>query len=119
MIAQEELSKLDAEEKDTLILELLRRISELEKKLNKPKKSSNNSSTPSSKDFKKNKEGLKQSGPRKKSLGHKGSYRELHPHPDETLSFKLDNCPGCGCTYGEDSHLLYSEYDRIEIPEKF
>lgn len=113
---------LTAEEKDSLILELVARIEmlearllELEEKLSE-KKTSKNSGIPPSRDKKRNLPGGKKKGRRQKSMGRKGYARDLHPDPDEILDSKLKKCSQCVGSLEEEDHQLHTEYDKIEIP---
>ncbi len=118
-----ELSSLSGEAKDALIIALWEEIQRLQQRLNeleKPKKTSENSSLPPSKGFKTNKKPTqpKKGGERRAaSVGRAGGGRQLHPHPDETVIAHLDCCPACAAAMPKETQRLHSRYERIELPE--
>lgn len=118
-----DLSSLSDEAKDALIVALWEEIQRLRQRLDvleKPKKTSENSSVPPSKGFKANKKPSKRKkgGERRAaSLGRAGGGRSLHPHPDETVIANLPCCPVCSAAMPQSEQRLHSRYDRIELPE--
>ena len=118
-----DLSSLSNEAKDALLIALWEEIQRLRQRieeLEKPKKTSENSSVPPSKGFKANKKSSKRKkgGERRSaSVGRAGGGRQLHPHPDETVVAHLDCCPVCATTIAKTAQRLHSRYDRIELPE--
>jgi len=119
-----ELEGLSAEDMRSLIVELVKRINELEARLNEPPKNSGNSSVPPSKGFKANKGAgdgrngkTERTGPRKGSLGRKGGGRPLAREPDQTIIAKAKRCCHCAAELGADDQTLRSRYDKIELPK--
>ncbi len=118
-----DLSSLSGEAKDALIVllweELQRQRQRLEE-LERPEKTSENSSVPPSKGFKANKKPSqpKKGGERRSaSIGRAGGGRKLHPHPDATVIAQLQCCPECAAALPQREQRLHSRYDRIELPE--
>ena len=118
-----DLSSLSDEAKDTLIIALWEEVQRLRQRLDeleKPKKTSENSSIPPSKGFKANKKPAtpKKGGERRAaSVGRVGGGRKLHPRPDQTVIARLECCPECAATMPKEAQRLHSRYDRIELPE--
>ena len=118
-----DLSSLSGEAKDALIVVLWEEIQRLRRRLEeleKPKKTSENSSVPPSKGFKANKKptkGKKGGERRAASIGRAGGGRKLHPNPDETVIAPLQCCPECSADIPQSQQRLHSHYDRIELPE--
>lgn len=118
-----DLSSLSGEAKDALIIALWEEIQRLRQRLDdleKPKKTSENSSIPPSKGFKANKKPMKRKkgGERRAaSIGRVGGGRKLHPQPDATVVAQLECCPACAAAMPKESQVLHSRYDRIELPE--
>ena len=118
-----DLSGLSGEAKDALIIALWEEVQRLRQRLDeleKPKKTSQNSSIPPSKGFKANKKPSKRKkgGERRAvSIGRAGGGRKLHPHPDETVIAQLECCPACAAAMSKDLQRLHSRYDRIELPK--
>lgn len=118
-----DLSSLSNEAKDALIVALWEEIQRLRQRLEeleKPKKTSENSSIPPSKGFKANKKPSKhkKGGERRAaSIGRAGGGRQLHPHPNETVIAHLECCPDCSIAIPQSEQRLHSRYDRIELPE--
>jgi transposase len=52
-----------------------------------------------------------------KSNAHKGSHRDLHPHPTRTLDVRARECPHCAADVSAAAQTAFERYDRIEIPE--
>lgn len=127
MVEPPDLSGLTGAEKDALILALIERVngllgeverlrervSELEAKLGQPPKTPDNSSLPPSRGWKASGEASRQ--PRGKP--HKGSHRELHPHPTRTLNVRASRCPHCAADVSAVTQSALDRYDRIELPE--
>ncbi|MEL6353749.1 MAG: IS66 family transposase [Cyanobacteria bacterium J06627_28] len=118
-----DLSGLSSEAKDALIIALWEEVQRLRQRLDdleKPKKTSQNSSIPPSKGFKANKKPSKRKkgGERRAaSIGRAGGGRKLKLHPDETVVAQLECCPGCAASMPRDAQRLHSRYDRIELPK--
>lgn len=90
---RESLTQLTEDEKIDLIVSLAARIAELEAKLNRPKKTSRNSSIPASQQPKaQQRQTKKKRGPKP---GHPGKSRERSA-PDVTLDYRVEVCHGCG-----------------------
>jgi len=119
-------SALDSLDKEALIRLILaqaetigrltKRVAELEAKLNLPKKTPDNSSTPPSK-------GQKPAGdvPGKAESGrprqpHKGAHRPLHPNPTKKREIPACACQHCGADVSQRAQLACEAYDHIEIP---
>ncbi|MEG4067384.1 transposase [Microcoleus sp. Pol11C2] len=120
-----DLNQLSNEAKEALIVELWEEIQKLSAALatyepksdSSPKKTSKNSSTPSSKGFKPNIKPSKIEGiKRQRSLGRAGGGRQLHPHPDQTIIAQVKNCPQCREQVTAATQKLQSVYDKIELP---
>lgn len=134
MITRAALAALDPAAKDELILAqaetiallqrqvealsrqvevLTKRVAELEAKLGQPPKTPDNSSKPPSHGHKANAD----TSSKAKSNPHKGSHRELHPHPTRTLNVRAEVCPHCAADVSAVIQTASERYDRIEIPE--
>jgi transposase len=98
-----DLSNLSDAEKDALILTLMARLDAAMKRIDKlqarvdeltgPGRTSDNSSTPPSKDQKPNIAAKPaRQGPRSGSLGRKGGGRTLNANPDETVIARPSRC---------------------------
>jgi transposase len=92
---------------------LVARVAELEAKLDQPPKTPNNSSLPPSKGQK----ASETSKPKPKSNPHRGSHRELHPHPTRRHPVFACRCGGCGADVSRVPQSPCETYDRIEIPK--
>jgi transposase len=118
-----DLSSLSGEAKDALIVLLWEEVQRLRQRLEeleRPQKTSENSSVPPSKGFKANKPpSQRQKGGERRaaSIGRAGGGRQLHPHPDETVIAQLSCCPECAAAIPPSEQRLHSRYDRIELPE--
>ncbi|WP_121971629.1 IS66 family transposase [Leptolyngbya sp. BC1307] len=118
-----DLSSLSGEAKDALIVLLWEEVQHLRQRLEeleRPKKTSENSSVPPSKGFKANKQppkGKKGGERRAASVGRTGGGRKLHLHPDETVIAQLSCCPACAAAMPLSNQRLQSRYERIELPE--
>lgn len=96
------LEQLSDKEKESLIVELWKKIQELEAALqavsqpqSSPKKTSKNSSIPPSKGFKQNLKRSRGKVKRQASVGRKGGGRELNPNPDQIIIAQVKSCPHC------------------------
>lgn len=93
-------------------------------KLQRPVKTSRNSSWPPSSDDKggggsalSKDERRKRSRPGGAKPGHKGHFRELAANPDEVIDHEPIHCACCLAQFGADAErALLGEYDEIEIP---
>jgi transposase len=120
-------SALDSLDRETLIRLILaqaemierltKRVAELEAKLNLPKKTPDNSSTPPSK-------GQKRSAPAtsddadksaKNRKAHEGAHRPLHPNPTKKRDILACACQHCGADVSQKPQLACEAYDHIEI----
>ena len=90
-------------------------ITELEERLDSPKKNSKNSSNRPSNDIKGNTPSS--NGSSQKKQGHTKGGRRLHHSPDEIIHSKLRKCPDCGKKLQDASHNLHAQHDHIEIPK--
>lgn len=104
------------EQKDAYIAVLEARITELEKSLNAPLKTSKNSSSRPSSDYKPNKSDGHDIQ-KKKRTGHGKGGRNLHETPAQTFEMKLTNCPDCGGSLEEEDQHLHAAYDKVDLPE--
>jgi transposase len=119
-----DLSKLTEAEKDALILRLLarleeaeKRIAELEARLREPPKTPGNSSLPPSTGQKANRpKREKPSGPRQGSIGRQGGGRPLAAEPDQVVVARAAICVHCHAPLGTDDHVLHARYDKIDLP---
>ena len=92
--------------KDELIEMVLR--------LQRPEKTSRNSSKPPSSDRKEKRENSKPGGAKP---GHEGHTRSLSENPDALEDHAPTQCPCCGLPFGaEADRLMIGEYDEIELP---
>ena len=99
-------SDLEQLSKDELI--------ELVLQLQRPQKTSRNSSKPPSSDRKERRENAKPGGAKP---GHEGHARGLSENPDAFEDHAPTRCPRCGLPFGEDAERkLIGEYDEIELP---
>lgn len=87
---------------------------ELVLRLQRPEKTSRNSSKPPSSDRKERRENSKPGGAKP---GHEGHARELSENPDAVEDHIPTCCPCCGLAFGEgDDRVVIGEYDEIELP---
>ena len=87
---------------------------ELAPRLQRPEKTSRNSSKPPSSDRKERRENSKPGGAKP---GHEGHARELSENPDAFEDHAPTHCPCCGLAFGEGAdRVLIGEYDEIELP---
>jgi len=113
------LTQRDAEiaKKDAYISVLESRIVELEKALKAPVKTSKNSSSRPSSDYKSNKLDGEDPQKKKRKTGHSQGGRNLHNNPNQIFEMKLTTCPDCGGSLEEDAQTLHTSYDKVELPE--
>ena len=112
-VVEAERRAVDAERR---VADLERRVAELEARLKEPAKTSGNSSLPPSKDFKANAKPPERTGPRKGSLGRKGSHRVLSENPDEIVRVMARRCRHCQAELGEADQKLACAWDKVDIP---
>jgi transposase len=87
---------------------------ELVLRLQRPDKTSRNSSKPPSSDRKERRENSKPGGAKP---GHEGHFRALSDDPDVFEDHVPSNCPCCGLAFDADAEReLIGEYDEIELP---
>ena len=87
---------------------------ELVLRLQRPQKTSRNSSKPPSTDKKARREGSRPGGAKP---GHEAHNRPLADNPDEFRDWRPEVCEQCGGRFGPDAaEELIGEYDEIEIP---
>lgn len=116
--------RLSDREKDALLTEqaalidrLTARVAELEARLAKPKKTSQNSHTPPSQDRKPGVPGDKNDGKRRKPRPSRpGSARPLADAPDETIERRASACPHCAADVSGQRQTCRHRYDHIDIP---
>lgn len=116
---REALLALSKEDLVTIILAqaeqitaLLKRVADLEARLNLPPKTPDNSSTPPSKGQKLN----HPDRPNKARRGRPGMTRALAENPDRTIEATLDACPHCACALGPADLPGVHAYDHIDLP---
>jgi len=120
---------LDSLDKETLIRLILsqaeiierltRRVAELEAKLDLPKKTPDNSSTPPSKGQKSSAFAAgkdEAAGGKKRGKPHAGAHRPLHPNPTKTREIAACACQHCGADVSQAPQFACEAYDHIEIP---
>ena len=87
---------------------------ELVLRLQRPEKTSRNSSKPPSTDKKAKRESSRPGGAKP---GHEAHNRALAENPDEFRDYRPEICEQCGGRFGpEAAEELIGEYDEIEIP---
>jgi transposase len=87
---------------------------ELVLRLQRPEKTSRNSSKPPSTDKKARRESSRPGGAKP---GHEAHNRALAENPDEYRDYRPEVCEQCGGRFGPDAaQELIGEYDEIEIP---
>lgn len=109
-----DLSQMTPEEKDALILALLKRIEELEARLGGPPKTPDNSSVPPSRGQKRTRP-PRQKKPRKKRDG-TGTTRRLAETPDRVVDCHAEACAHCGTAIPAARQGLRQAYDHIDLP---
>jgi transposase len=105
------------QELKTQIIELEKRLAAIEEKLNKPPKTSSNSSVPPSQTKKKNRRGRMKGIRREASVGREGGGRELNETPDQIIIAKVKVCPHCAAAIAAEQQKLIAVYEKIEIPQ--
>jgi transposase len=88
-------------------------IAELKARLGKPKKTSRNSSLPSSQTIKGRRENRRKR--RGGKPGHEGKSR-ANQTPDHILECRAEVCPGCGRDISQQSQTVVSVHQMIDIP---
>lgn len=91
---------------------LTARIAELEAKLAAPKKNSDNSGQPPSKDQKPN----LTDRPKKPRRGRPGVTRTLADNPDRIIEARLAACPHCDHALAAADQPVFHAYDHVELP---
>jgi transposase len=94
------------------IVALMARITELEARLNPPRKTPDNSSTPPARGQKPNRP-ARDKPPRR---GRPGTARLLDPNPDRVVAAHLAACPNCAAAFPPSAQTPQAIYDRIELP---
>ncbi len=120
MPRRDELLKLCRQEPEKvvdLLLALEVRVKNLEKRLNR---NSKNSDQPPSSDGLRKPPRQRTKAPRKSGgqAGRKGSTRRFSPHPDKVVQHGADECHACGEHLGEVEGTVISRRQEIELPEK-
>ena len=97
---------------------LQRENAELRAKLNLPKKTPDNSSTPPSRGQKPSASGAakNESAGDKQRKSHKGAHRPLHPNPTKSRDIPACACQHCGADVSAAPQFACEAYDHIEIP---
>ena len=115
------LLALSKEELVTIILAqaeqisaLLRRVADLEARLNAPSKTPDNSSTPPSRGAKPNH--LDRPRPGQPRRGRPSTARILAENPDRVIEATLDACPHCAAALGLAHQPDVHAYDHIDLP---
>jgi transposase len=124
-----DLATLDSLDRETLIRLILsqaeiierltRRVAELEAKLDLPKKTPDNSSTPPSKGQKPSASAAgkdERAGAKKRGKPHAGAHRPLHPNPMKNREIAACACQHCGADVSQAPQFSCEAYDHIEIP---
>jgi transposase len=121
-------SALDSLDKETLIRLILaqaetierlsKRVAELEAKLDVPKKTPDNSSTPPSRGQKPSSFAAKADAAKndKTRRSHPGAHRPLHPNPTKRRDIAACACQHCGADVSQRPQFSCEAYDHIEIP---
>ncbi len=109
-----DLSRMTPEEKDALILALLKRIEDLQARLGPPPKTPDNSSLPPSRGQKRNRP-PRQKKPRKTRDG-LGTTRRLAEAPDRIVDRHAEACAHCGTAIPAAAQSLRHAYDHIDLP---
>jgi transposase len=93
--------------------ELAAENAKLREKLDLPKKTPDNSSTPPSKGQKPNEPESR----KPKGKPHAGAHRPLHPKPTERRDVRAAQCPHCRSDVGSIEQIALEAYDHVEIPK--
>src|SRR5215467_2212036 len=118
MTQRPDLSKLSSDEKDALIVALLERVAELERRLGL--NSSNSGKPPSSDGLKKpsrvtnqrEKTGRKSGG----QAGHEGTTLRQVATPDKVIDHYPSVCTGCGAALGREQTTGHQKRQVFDIP---
>jgi transposase len=117
---QDDLAKLSRDELIALvgaqaaqIVELTRRVAELEARLGQPPKTPDNSSVPPSQGRKPNRAERRAT---KKRRGRPGVFRALADHPDRIVESLAECCPHCAHPLSAADQPAFHAYDHIELP---
>lgn len=118
-------SELEQLSKDALIALVLRlqaelataqaRIAELEERLNRPRKTPENSSIPPSKAFKRNRPRPEEPRKRGPKVGHAGVTRP-RAEPDVTLELRVERCRRCGKHLDQTPQVPKERRQVVDIP---
>ena len=111
---EELCARLAAVEAENAVLRA--RVRELETKLNLPKKTPGNSSTPPSTGQKPSAANEERAKGDKKRKPHKGAHRPLHPNPTKRRDIAACSCRHCGADVSAAPQFSCEAYDHIEIP---
>ncbi len=85
----------------------------LREKLDLPKKTPDNSSTPPSRGEKPSEAASR----KPKTKPHQGVHRPLHPKPTRSREFRAAHCPHCHVDVGGIEQVALEAYDHVEIPK--
>src|SRR4029453_6819180 len=118
MAERPDLNKLSSDEKDALIVALLERIEELERRLGL--NSTNSGKPPSSDGFKKparvtnqrEKTGRQSGGQR----GHKGTTLQQVATPDQVIEHFPPSCSGCGDALSREQAMGHQTRQVFDLP---
>ncbi len=113
-MTQPDPSQMTPDEKDALILALLKRIEEPEARLDGAPKTPDNSSVPPSRGRKRNRP-PRQKKPRKKRDG-PGATRHLTQTPDHVVDRRAETRGHCGTAIPEVAQSVRHAYDHIDLP---
>ena len=105
------------QERDALIADLCKRVSELESKLGGPPKTPDNSSMPPSQRQKVNTPPGKARAGNKRGKGHGRGGRGLHHDPDQRVAARVTTCPHCAAALGGSEQTLHALYDKGAVQE--
>ena len=95
------------------IVELTRRVAELEARLGQPPKTPDNSSLPPSQGRKPNRAERRATQKRK---GRPGVFRALADNPDQIVESFAEHCPHCAHQLSAADQPEFHAYDHIELP---
>jgi len=108
------LKQLNSDELVDIILALQAKVKELEDRLNRPPKTSRNSSTPPSQERKAKRRKTPQAkrGPNE---GHPGTSR-TNSEPDITVELRVEQCAACGADLRDVPQAIIGSSQVIELP---
>ncbi len=109
------LKQLSIDELVDLILALQARVRELEGRLNRPPKTSRNSSTPPSQDRKAKRQKKKPRAKRGPKAGHTGTSRTKR-EPDITVELRVEQCAACGTDLRHVPQRVIGSSQVVELP---